>query len=158
MDLRKHYMFLLKSATSSQYSPHQAHKRIASELSDWILYRKYWEETDTMEAMASGIGVPREELASLLHYWTGDVYMTLRKRLRINDAKEMLAQRPQMSIAQVARTVGFLDKSDFRKAFTEETGYPPRLWRGCRGNALRCRIRMILGEGRSRCPSRRKSA
>jgi len=158
MDIRLHYLYLLKSSFSSMSSPFQAHKLINRELRDWIVFRRYWDEADTMEALASGIGVPKEELASLLLYWTGDKYMTVRKRLRINDAKEMLIKRPEMSIRQVARTVGYLDRSDFRKAFTDETGYSPRLWRECRGNPLRCRIRMILEEGRSRFPSRRKSA
>ena len=111
-----------------------------------------------MDCIAERLGVPREDVSELLWTCTGERFLTIRKRLRIGDAKELLLSRPDMTMSQVARTVGFQDKSDFRRAFREETGCLPRIWRESRGKWLKCRIRAVREAGRNRCHELHKSA
>ena len=158
MDIRMRYIYFLHTASVRLTNPSPSQRTICTALRDWVVYRTYWNDDRSMEAFASEIGVTREEFGAFTMYWAGERFMTMRKRLRIHDAKQLFITRPEMSIAQVARTVGYQDKSDFRKAFTEETGYPPRLWRECGGNILKCWISKTRGADGSRCPSRRKSA
>ena len=111
-----------------------------------------------MGCVADRLGVPREDVSDLLWICTGERFLTIRKRLRIGDAKRLLLSRPDMTMSEVARTVGFQDKSDFRRAFKEETGYLPRVWRESGGKRLKCRIKAIREAGRNRCSSLHRNA
>lgn len=152
MDVRMHYLRLLRASFRRNPGTLPTHRAIGLTLADWMLFREYWDESDSMEALASRIGVTREELASFIRSRLGGRFLTLRKRLRVHDAGELLVHAPGMTLAEIVRTVGFQDKSDFRKAFVEEKGMSPRSWRECRGNRLRYWIRRILGQDRNHCP------
>ena len=152
MDVRMHYLRLLHASFRRNPGTLPTHRAICLTLADWMLFREYWDEADSMENLASRIGVTREELGSFIHSRFGGRFLTLRKRLRVHDAGELLVNSPGMTLAEIARTVGFQDKSDFRKAFVEEKGMSPRSWRECRGNRLRYWIRRILGQDRNHCP------
>ena len=99
-----------------------------------------------------------EEVSSFLWECYGERFYTVRKRLRIADAKALLIKRSEMSLSSVSRTVGFQDKSDFRRAFREETGCSPKLWRENGGSIVRCRISQILEKGRNRFRDSRTNA
>ena len=88
----------------------------------------------------------------------GERFLTIRKRLRIEDAKELLLKRPYLTQTEISRRIGFSDKSDFRRAFKDETGYSPNNWRESGGNVWKCRIRKIRESDRSRCPLLHKSS
>lgn len=152
MDVRMHYLLLLHSSSTKCFGHVPSHRSIGRSLERWVLLRKYWLDGDDIDSLASGIGVPREEMAAFLRGWTGDRFLTIRKRLRIHDAGELLLDMPETSMADIARMVGFLDKSDFRRAFRDEKGMTPHLWRECGGSRIRMRIRKFREAGRSRCP------
>ena len=152
MDVRMHYLRRLRASFRRNPGTLPTHRAIGLTLADWVLFREYWDESDSMEALASRIGVTREELASFIRSRLGGRFLTLRKRLRVHDAGELLVHAPGMTLAEIVRTVGFQDKSDFRKAFVEEKGMSPRSWRECRGNRFRYWIRRILGQDRNHCP------
>jgi len=158
MDVRMHYLFMLHASYTKCFSVIPTDKAIGMGLGEWVLFRKYRNTEEDIDALASQMGVTREEVTSFIHRWIGERFLTVRKRLRVNDAAELLTDSPGMSMADIARTVGFQDKSDFRKAFTTEKGMTPRQWRECRGNRVLLGISRILGEGRSRCPSLRTNA
>ncbi|MBR4133879.1 MAG: AraC family transcriptional regulator [Bacteroidales bacterium] len=158
MDIRLRYLSALKSSISRKQSATLARKIIGQELMEWILFREYLDPAADMDSIAGRLEVPREDVSELLWTCTGERFLTIRKRLRIGDAKELLLSRPDMSMSQVARTVGFQDKSDFRRAFREETGCLPRIWRESRGKWLKCRIRAVREAGRNRCHELHKSA
>lgn len=154
MTKRMHYLRLLKSASSEAAGTPQAHKTIAREFLGWVLFREYLDSGEDLDALAARTGCPREEISSFLWDCSGERFFTIRKRLRIADAMEMLADDPGLMPSSVARTVGFQDKSDFRRAFKDETGYSPRFWRENGGNRLRCRVAKILEAYRSRFHAR----
>lgn len=158
MDVRMHYLYLLHSSYTKGFGAFPTQKAIGMGLGEWVLFRKYRDTDEDLDSVAAQMGVTREEVSSFIHGWIGERFLTVRKRLRVHDAAELLTGSPEMSMADIARTVGFQDKTDFRRAFTAEKGMTPRQWRDCRGNRVLYRINMILGEGRSRCPSLRTNA
>ena len=123
MDIRMRYLSALKSSSARTPYVTPARKIIRRELMEWILFREYLDPASDMGCVADRLGVPREDVSDLLWICTGERFLTIRKRLRIGDAKRLLLSRPDMTMSEVARTVGFQDKSDFRRAFKEETGY-----------------------------------
>ena len=152
MDVRLHYLFLLHSSSTACLGYVPSHRTIGRGLERWVLLRRYWDTGEDIDSLADSLGAPREEVSDYLRGWTGDRFLTLRKRLRVHDAGELLLSRPELPAADIARLVGFQDKSDFRRAFVNEKGMPPRLWRECKGSRLRLGIRRFREAGRSRCP------
>lgn len=158
MDIRMRYLSALKSSSARTPYVTPARKIIRRELMEWILFREYLDPASDMGCVADRLGVPREDVSDLLWICTGERFLTIRKRLRIGDAKRLLLSRPDMTMSEVARTVGFQDKSDFRRAFKEETGYLPRVWRESGGRRLKCRIKAIREAGRNRYSSLHRNA
>jgi len=152
MNVRMHYLSLLHSSFTKDLGFVPTHRSIGKSLEEWVLFRKYWNDGEDVDALAAGIGVPRDEIIIFIRGWVGERFLTMRKRLRVQDAGELLLSRPEMSMADIARTVGFQDKSDFRHAFTDEKGMSPRLWRECKGSRILFRIRKIREAGKNRCP------
>ena len=153
MNVRMYYLRLLHASSfriNTSITP--IHKAIGRGLADWVLFREYWSAEDSLDNFADRVGVPRDEVAAFMRDHLGDRFMTMRKRLRISDAEELLLKKPELSLAEVGRTVGFQDKSDFRKTFRQEKGISPHSWRECRGNLIRYWISKIPGGDRSRCP------
>lgn len=154
MTTRMHYLTLFKSASSGTAGVSRTQTVIARELAGWVLFREYRDSSIDIDALAVRTGFPREEISSFLWDCSGERFFTIRKRLRIADAMEMLTDDPGLVLSSVARATGFQDKSDFRRAFKDETGYSPRFWRENGGNRLRCRAAKILEACRSRCHAR----
>ena len=144
MDVRMHYLYLLHSSYTRGFDAVPTHKTIGMGLGEWILFRKYRDA--------------EEDITSFMHGWMGERFLTVRKRLRVHDAAELLTGSPELSMSDIARIVGFQDKTDFRRAFATEKGMTPHQWRKCRGSRVLFRISRILGEDRSRCPSLRTNA
>ena len=140
MNTRLHYFSLLRSSTCRYYSTNPDKEEIRKSIVDWILFREYWDKDDNIDNFSSRTGIPREEITSFLLEHIGKHYLSLRKELRIEDAKELILERPDLSIYEIARMVGFADKSNFRKDFTDHVGVRPKVWRECKGNRIRCRL------------------
>ena len=158
MDLRMHYLLPLKSVSARTRDSIPSHRAIGREFSEWILFREYWDGKTGLDSLSIRMGVPREEVSCFLWECFGERFLTIRKRLRIEDAKELLLKRPDLTQSQISRTIGFSDKSDFRRAFKDETGYSPNLWRESGGSRWRCCIRKIRESDRSRCHGLRRSS
>ena len=158
MDVRMHYLYLLHSSYTKGFGMIPAHKAIGMGLGEWILFRKYRDAEEDIDSLAERMGVTREEITSFMHGWMGERFLTVRKRLRVQDAAELLTGSPELSPSDIARIVGFQDKTDFRRAFATEKGMTPHQWRKCRGSRVLFRINRILGGDRSRCPSLRTNA
>ncbi|MBO4917595.1 MAG: AraC family transcriptional regulator [Bacteroidales bacterium] len=152
MDVRLYYLSLLHSSAVKGICTVPAHKTLGKELEEWVLFRKYHNAGEDIETLAARLGLPRDEVASFINGWLGDRFLTIRKRLRVHDACELLTSRRDLSLAEIARKVGFQDKTDFRRAFTQEKGMTPRMWRECGGNRIRYRIIKLREAGRNRCP------
>ena len=153
MNVRMQYLRLLHASsyrTNTRITP--IHRAIGRGLADWVLFRDYWDAGDSLDKLADRVGVPREEVAAFMRDQLGDRFLAMRKRLRISDAEEILLQSPEVSFAEVGRTVGFQDKSDFRKTFRQEKGMSPHSWRECKGKRIRHWINRISEGDRSRCP------
>jgi AraC-like DNA-binding protein len=82
-----------------------------------------------LEDMASVLSVSVRQLNSLFGQTFGQPPYTYFLHLRIRKAKEMLLNRPDLSIKQIALHVGFRDTSHFIATFRKSVGLPPRQFR-----------------------------
>ena len=58
-----------------------------------------------------------------------DTLAELGSQLRIEEAKRLLLENPEMSINIIAELSGFSDRSNFHRQFTKIVGCSPKQWR-----------------------------
>lgn len=148
MDKRSHYLRLICEAGVrrnikllgfrvffGQRTATNTDMRIKRVMSDWIGLRKYWDNNMDLEALANSADVQREEISFFLKKFASAKLMTMRKELRLEDAKELLIENKDMSAASIGKMVGINDKTDFRRQFREYVGMTPSEWRDVKGGS-----------------------
>ncbi|CAI6080393.1 AraC family transcriptional regulator [Cohnella sp. JJ-181] len=88
----------------------------------------------TIEAMAETLGYNRAYLSRLFKRHAGVTPIAFLTRIRIDRAKRLLRERPELTVEQVASSVGFQDSLYFSKQFRRAFGATPT---GYRADALR---------------------
>ena len=78
--------------------------------------------------------------------------------LVITEAAEMLMEKPEISIYEIARKVGMTDKSNFRREFEVHTGLKPADWREYRGSLGKYRINSLKARAGNHFPSLHKNS
>lgn len=107
----------------------QFYEGISGKLNDWIAGNSFTEPGFTIEDLARALNTNRTYLS---HYIKNIYKMSFREwvtSLRLDYAKKMLLEHPEMNVSQVAEESGFLSLSYFSKIFTEKEGCSPARWR-----------------------------
>ena len=105
------------------------YQRVGHCVEAWLQEKGYLRPLTTIEEIAEDIGVEPDQLAAYLHRKNGKNVLGWRKGLRLEEAKRLLLDRPDRSIASIARMIGIDDKSNFKRQFTEMVGMSPQQWR-----------------------------
>lgn len=79
----------------------------------------------SLDAVAASAAVSRFHFARLFRITTGHSPMDFLMRARIERSKNLL-KRGDVSICEVAATLGFCDQSHFTRTFRRLTGMSPR--------------------------------
>jgi AraC-like DNA-binding protein len=85
------------------------------------LHRKYADPTLDLAKVAKKMPISPKRLSVILNRRVGVSFRQLLRRVRIEEAKRMLATR-QYSVKEVAARVGFTDSHYFSRSFKEFTG------------------------------------
>lgn len=91
-------------------------------------------EPVSIEAMAETLGYNRAYLSRLFKRHAGVTPIAFLTRIRIDRGKRLLRERPELTVEQVASSVGFQDALYFSKQFRRAFGTTPT---GYRTDALR---------------------
>ncbi|AEI46177.1 AraC family transcriptional regulator [Paenibacillus mucilaginosus] len=86
-------------------------------------------EPITIELMAETLGYNRAYLSTLFKQQTGVTPVTFLLRLRLDKARHLLRERPELTIEQTASSVGFQDPLYFSKQFKRQYGVSPTDYR-----------------------------
>ena len=103
--------------------------RLERALSGWLENKGWREPVRTVGEAAERLGTDTGRLHRYFRERVGMDFRTWRTRLRLEDAKRMLLEHPQMQAAAVARLVGFSNRSNFARQFLAFTGRTPAEWR-----------------------------
>ena len=87
----------------------------------------------TLDDIAANAGVSRTYMSRLFHKETGFRLSEYIIKRRVEAAKNMLRYMPSSS-AEIAEYVGFSNPSHFQRAFKQETGMTPNVYRRTMGN------------------------
>ena len=115
-----------KSAPSA-YSPRGLDvQKVLAQLTTLIeVEREYRNPDISVQSLSSRIGIQNHQLSQILHESLDTNFRGYINRYRLEEAKRLLAEKPDMSILDIAYDVGFNSKSAFNSAFATETGLSP---------------------------------
>ena len=103
--------------------------KIERSLQKWVKEKRFREYDKTRDEIAKELNTTREMLHMYFTYRLGVDFKTWRTRLRIEEAKVLLLDNPEMSTNIVAELSGFSDRSNFYHQFTKIVGCSPKQWR-----------------------------
>ena len=98
--------------------------------------RKGWREpVRTVGEAAERLGTDTRTLHRYFQQRVGVDFRTWRTRLRLEDAKRLLAENPALPPADAARLSGFSNRSNFSRQFLAHTGLTPAQWQRDSGSS-----------------------
>ena len=95
----------------------------------WIAEGNYRKKYDSMDSILKELGLAADELSYYCSNRLNTTFLSWRKVLRMEDAKRMLLEYPEMPTSKIANELGISDKSNFRHQFKSVTGLSPSAWR-----------------------------
>ena len=105
------------------------HADIEKLLVAWVDRYGYTSPGLTIEELAGALGTNRTYLSAYIKATYKVSFREWIAGLRIEYAKQMLMQHPELTVAAVSEKAGFLSLSYFTKIFAEKEGCPPSKWR-----------------------------
>ena len=126
-------------------------ERLEKALQAWQARQGWREPVRTVGEAAELLGTDTGTLHAYFRDRIGLDFRTWRTRLRLEDAKRMLADNPLLPPADAARLCGFSNRSNFSRQFLAYTGQTPAQWQ------KRCRERLVLRRAREPTGMRGKS-
>lgn len=103
--------------------------RIERSLQKWVKEKRFREYDKTREQIARELNTTKEMLHLYFTTKVGVDFKTWRTGLRIEEAKRLLLENPEMSTNIIAELSGFSDRSNFHRQFTKIVGCSPKQWR-----------------------------
>lgn len=95
-----------------------------------IVLKEYYRESGvTIEDIANKLSIGRTSLSNLINREEGVNFNTWINRLRIEDAKQLLIENSDYSIASISEMVGYTEQANFSRQFKLITGESPLVWR-----------------------------
>ena len=103
-------------------------ERLEKSLEAWQARQGWREPVRTVGEAAERLGTDTGTLYAYFRNRIGLDFRTWRTRLRLEDAKRMLADNPLLPPADAARLCGFSNRSNFSRQFLAYTGQTPAQW------------------------------
>lgn len=99
----------------------------ANELCEYTLnyIRENYAQPLSIPRICTDIGISQTYLSRLLRKYAGTTFNTFLTQCRMDAAKKMLREHPDILLHEVAACVGYDDQSYFSKIFRNETGMTP---------------------------------
>ena len=124
-------IFSLTKKSKKTPSPWNSRRmdRLERTLSAWLEDKGWRVPVRTVGEAAERLDTDTGTLHAYFRDRVGVDFRTWRTRLRLEDAKRMLLENPEMEAAEVARRTGFSNRSNFARQFLAYTGCKPADWR-----------------------------
>lgn len=102
-------------------SPRQPKTKL-SQLDLWIKDRGYLDNNKAVADIAAEVGMSVDQLHRYFRDVMGEEFRTWRVRRRIDEAKRLMAEHPELSTTQIGKQCGFNDRSFFYQQFLRFAG------------------------------------
>lgn len=113
----------------SSNGPQYVDRQLEQVIDQWVGQLGYCDSNITLDSLAQRLGVRRRELSQYVNVCRQTTFRDWLNTLRIEQAKRVIVERPQLSFEQIADKVGFSSRSYFDVVFKEKVGQTPAAWR-----------------------------
>jgi AraC-like DNA-binding protein len=103
--------------------------KLEHQLERWVADKRFTEKGVTIDALAQEFCTNRSYLSTYINTCKGKTFREWMNELKMEEAKKLMCQYPDMSLKEIARQSGFSDRSHFTRQFTRLTGIAPNLWK-----------------------------
>ena len=124
---RQHYLLKKKIEDTARFK--RTKTMVKARLGRWVQDGKYRIKYNSMDDILEDLGLTADELSLFCAKEFGKKFLTWRKELRMEDAKNLLLSYPDTPACKIGSSLGITDKSDFRQQFKSVTGMTPSEWR-----------------------------
>ena len=125
----KHRRYLRKKQVAETARVKKSMSLVEKKLEKWVEEGRYRNRYDSIDEILDELGITGDELRFYCSSRFHKCFLSWRKELRIEAAKEMLTSCPEMPVSKICNALGITDKSDFRHQFKSATGMTPKEWR-----------------------------
>ena len=95
----------------------------------WIATKKFTENGISIDALAMEFGTNRHYLSTYFNSYKGKKFYDWISELKIEEAKKLMLQYPNMPLTKIAEKTGYKDKSHLISHFIKLTGISPTKWK-----------------------------
>ena len=104
-------------------------KSIENSLASWLASKSYTQPGLTIQDIAKILDTNRTYLNAFIKEKYHVSFCEWITDIRLEYAKEILKEHPEISIQRIAELSGFMSRSYFTKSFTRKEGCSPTKWR-----------------------------
>lgn len=98
-------------------------------IEEWEMKKYFVEPGITIEQVATQLRSNRTYLSTHMNLHRKMTFKEWINSLRIEEAKNLLVEHPDMPVSQIGVMIGLPDKSNFGRQFSRLTGKSPQAWR-----------------------------
>ena len=95
----------------------------------WVLEKKYMKPGISIEQLSNELNTNRTYISNYINSYYNQTFSNWINNFRIEEAKGILLENPELTIVEVSQIVGYADKSNFGREFAKRVGTPPGIWR-----------------------------
>lgn len=103
--------------------------KLAKAIDSWIEKKGYLDNTKSVKEIAHEMGFYYPFIKDYIQATTGEDFRSWRIRLRIQEAKRLMAEKPDILISDLVFMTGFNDRAYFYRTFQKITGKTIREYR-----------------------------
>lgn len=96
---------------------------------EWIKNKKYLGHEVGIEILGRDLGINRTYISNYINDTYNCNFNTWLHRMRVEDAKRIITEKPELSMGQVAIMTGYNDQAHFSKQFKYVMGISPMKWK-----------------------------
>ena len=95
----------------------------------WAANKGFTEQGITIDRLAARLITNHKYLSTYINTYKQQTFRKWINELRIEEAKIIILQEPEITLTEIAHRTGYADKSHFLRHFREQTGVSPTEWR-----------------------------
>ena len=107
----------------------KAMSMVETRLKQWVAEGKHRIKYGCLDDIIEDLGLTSVELSLYCSTKLKKTFLSWRKELRMEEAKKMLLESPEIPACKIGKSLGITDKADFRHQFKAHTGFTPSEWR-----------------------------
>lgn len=111
------------------YSDSKNFNALEKRIEEWVAAKGFTEKYMTINALVPKLYTNRHYLSTYINTCKRKSFREWINELRIEEAKRLLLEYPDMSVSEIASRIGFATQSHFGQQFRASTGLSPKSYR-----------------------------